>query len=158
MSFVPVPHSRQKRALAKRWKQPTGSGFSEHQRRGNLKQSYTVAKNTIESRHRCVPASCESGLSKLAAIVAEPKLMTANQVTAEQLSDVVRRPELPGPRIVAIHVLGYPSHPMGRRDVEAKALELLSPVFGTTGARPFISKCGYADRLVKAAELHQSLP
>ena len=36
------------------------------------------------------------------------------------------------------HVLGYPTHPMGRADVEAKALELMSPSLGAERARAVI--------------------
>lgn len=36
------------------------------------------------------------------------------------------------------HVLGYPTHPMGRADVEAKALELMTPALGEDRARAVV--------------------
>lgn len=37
------------------------------------------------------------------------------------------------------HVLGYPTHPMGRADVEAKALDLMSPGLGAARAKAVVS-------------------
>lgn len=37
------------------------------------------------------------------------------------------------------HVLGYPTHPMGRADVEAKALDLMSPALGAARARAVVA-------------------
>jgi 2-methylcitrate dehydratase PrpD len=36
------------------------------------------------------------------------------------------------------HVLGYPTHPMGKTDVEAKALDLMTPFLGAARAQAVI--------------------
>jgi 2-methylcitrate dehydratase PrpD len=51
------------------------------------------------------------------------------------------------------YVLGYPSHPMKRPDVEAKALELMVPVLGKSRAGKVIETSRTIDRMPKAGAL-----
>lgn len=51
------------------------------------------------------------------------------------------------------HVPGYPSHPMGRDEVEAKAQELMGPALGAGRARAVILRCRDLDTLKTAGEL-----
>ena len=50
-------------------------------------------------------------------------------------------------------VLGYPSHPMSRTDVEAKALELMSPQLGASRSREVVKQAGDVDALKSARRL-----
>lgn len=50
-------------------------------------------------------------------------------------------------------VAGYPSHPMARDDVEAKARELLAPHLGTRRADAVIATCAELDRLDRVDDL-----
>ena len=50
-------------------------------------------------------------------------------------------------------VLGYPSHPMGRTDVEAKALELMAPHLGASRSREVVKQAGDVDALKSARRL-----
>ena len=51
------------------------------------------------------------------------------------------------------YVPGYPSHPMGRSDVEAKAEELMAPELGVRRARAVIDACLAIERLKSAGDL-----
>jgi 2-methylcitrate dehydratase PrpD len=51
------------------------------------------------------------------------------------------------------YVKGYPSHPMERGDVEAKALELMSPVLGSARAKSVVSACNAIDTMKNAGDL-----
>ena len=45
------------------------------------------------------------------------------------------------------YVLGYPSHPFGKADVEAKALELMAPRLGERRAKDVVAQCWALDSL-----------
>jgi 2-methylcitrate dehydratase PrpD len=45
------------------------------------------------------------------------------------------------------HVVGFPSHPMSREDVEAKALGLMAPKLGTAGAKAVVRQVADLERL-----------
>ena len=51
------------------------------------------------------------------------------------------------------YVPGYPSHPMSRSDVEAKAEELMAPELGVRRARAVIDACRAMERLKAAGDL-----
>lgn len=51
------------------------------------------------------------------------------------------------------HVVGFPSHPMGRADVEAKAIELMAPGLGATRARQVVERVGALDDMKDASAL-----
>lgn len=51
------------------------------------------------------------------------------------------------------YVLGFPSHPMGKADVEAKALELMAPCLGDARARDVIAQIDTIDTMPKAGAL-----
>ena len=51
------------------------------------------------------------------------------------------------------YVLGYPSHPMGRADVEAKAGELMTPRLGAARAREVIARCREIENLKAGGDL-----
>lgn len=51
------------------------------------------------------------------------------------------------------HVRGFPSHPMSRKDVEAKALELMSPHLGEGRAGEVVAAVGEIDRMDRAGDL-----
>lgn len=51
------------------------------------------------------------------------------------------------------YVLGYPSHPMARADVEAKALDLMAPRLGSRRAREAIARCREIETVRSGAEL-----
>ncbi len=51
------------------------------------------------------------------------------------------------------YVVGFPSHPMSRQDVEEKALELMTPRLGAQRARDVAAACWSLDRLPSAASL-----
>ena len=44
------------------------------------------------------------------------------------------------------HVLGFPSHPMGADDVEAKALDLVVPHLGARRAEALVEACRHPER------------
>jgi 2-methylcitrate dehydratase PrpD len=50
-------------------------------------------------------------------------------------------------------VAGYPTHPMGRQDVEAKARALLAPHLGARRADEAIAACAHLDRLDRVDDL-----
>jgi 2-methylcitrate dehydratase PrpD len=51
------------------------------------------------------------------------------------------------------HVAGYPTHPLLREQVEAKALDLLAPRLGPGRAREVVDACRHLDHLADAGEL-----
>jgi 2-methylcitrate dehydratase PrpD len=51
------------------------------------------------------------------------------------------------------YVVGFPSHPMTREDVESKALELMSPRLGTARARQVVERVRDLERMPQAREL-----
>lgn len=51
------------------------------------------------------------------------------------------------------YVLGFPSHPMSRADVEAKALELMTPRLGAGRARAVVARVAAIDTMTDAGEL-----
>lgn len=51
------------------------------------------------------------------------------------------------------YVLGYPSHPMTRTDVEAKATELMAPTLGAARTREVIARCGAIESLKSGGDL-----
>jgi 2-methylcitrate dehydratase PrpD len=51
------------------------------------------------------------------------------------------------------HVLGYPTHPMSRADVEAKAGALMAPALGAERSRAVIAACADLDALPEARRL-----
>lgn len=51
------------------------------------------------------------------------------------------------------HVLGFPSHPMGKADVVAKALELMTPVLGEAHAQAVVDAVDGLEDLPRAATL-----
>lgn len=51
------------------------------------------------------------------------------------------------------YVLGFPSHPMSRAHVEAKALELMAPRLGASRARAVIARVSAIDTMTDAGEL-----
>jgi 2-methylcitrate dehydratase PrpD len=51
------------------------------------------------------------------------------------------------------YVVGFPSHPMSRAEVEAKALELMSPSLGSLRARQVVDRVRSLDTLVLARDL-----
>jgi 2-methylcitrate dehydratase PrpD len=51
------------------------------------------------------------------------------------------------------HVVGFPSHPMSREEVEAKALELMSPKLGVERARAVVKQVANIDTLQRGSEL-----
>jgi 2-methylcitrate dehydratase PrpD len=51
------------------------------------------------------------------------------------------------------HVAGYPSHPMGRAEIEAKALGLLAPHLGEPRAGEVVRACRALDTTARAGDL-----
>jgi len=51
------------------------------------------------------------------------------------------------------YVVGFPSHPMSRADVEAKATELMGPALGASRARQVVERVRSMDSLKKGGEL-----
>lgn len=51
------------------------------------------------------------------------------------------------------HVLGFPSHPMGRADVEAKAMELMAPALGAERAQKVVGAVRDLEELPDARQL-----
>jgi 2-methylcitrate dehydratase PrpD len=51
------------------------------------------------------------------------------------------------------YVVGFPSHPMTRQDVEDKALELMSPRLGSARARQVVERVRTIDKLARASDL-----
>lgn len=51
------------------------------------------------------------------------------------------------------YVLGYPSHPMSRADVEAKAADLMTPSLGAARARAVIARCREFETMKNAGDL-----
>jgi 2-methylcitrate dehydratase PrpD len=51
------------------------------------------------------------------------------------------------------YVVGFPSHPMSRAEVEAKALELMSPSLGATRAKQVVERVGALETMRNASEL-----
>jgi 2-methylcitrate dehydratase PrpD len=51
------------------------------------------------------------------------------------------------------YVVGFPSHPMSRAEVESKALELMSPRLGATRAKQVVDRVRELDRVPQAREL-----
>jgi 2-methylcitrate dehydratase PrpD len=51
------------------------------------------------------------------------------------------------------YVVGFPSHPMSRAEVEAKALELMSPSLGSSRAKQVVDRVGSLESMRNAAEL-----
>ncbi len=51
------------------------------------------------------------------------------------------------------YVVGFPSHPMSRAEVESKALELMSPRLGAARARQVVERVRELDRVPQACEL-----
>jgi len=51
------------------------------------------------------------------------------------------------------HVVGFPSHPMDRPQVEEKAMGLMAPALGAARARDVIEKVGELESLERAADL-----
>ena len=51
------------------------------------------------------------------------------------------------------YVLGYPSHPMARADVEAKATELMAPALGAARVRTVIARCREIETLKSGGDL-----
>jgi 2-methylcitrate dehydratase PrpD len=51
------------------------------------------------------------------------------------------------------YVVGFPSHPMSRAEVEAKALDLMSPRLGAGRARQVVDRVRELDRVPQAREL-----
>ena len=50
-------------------------------------------------------------------------------------------------------MLGFPSHPMERADVDAKALDLMAPHLGDPRAREIIEAVGALDQLKSVGDL-----
>lgn len=51
------------------------------------------------------------------------------------------------------YVVGFPSHPMSREEVESKALELMSPRLGAARAKQVVERVRTLEQLQKASEL-----
>ncbi|HEX5007567.1 MAG TPA: MmgE/PrpD family protein [Hyphomonadaceae bacterium] len=51
------------------------------------------------------------------------------------------------------YVVGFPSHPMSRAEVEAKAMELMSPSLGSARARQVVDRVGALETMRNAADL-----
>jgi 2-methylcitrate dehydratase PrpD len=51
------------------------------------------------------------------------------------------------------YVVGFPSHPMSRAEVEAKALELMSPSLGASRAKQVVERVGSLEAMRNAADL-----
>jgi 2-methylcitrate dehydratase PrpD len=51
------------------------------------------------------------------------------------------------------HVVGFPSHPMNRAQVEAKALDLMTPVLGAARGQEIVARVGELEAEPRAADL-----
>ena len=51
------------------------------------------------------------------------------------------------------YVVGFPSHPMSREDVESKALELMSPRLGAARARQVVERVRSLEQLQQGGDL-----
>jgi 2-methylcitrate dehydratase PrpD len=51
------------------------------------------------------------------------------------------------------YVVGFPSHPMSRKEVEEKAMELMAPRLGNSRARQVVERVRTLERMKNGGEL-----
>jgi 2-methylcitrate dehydratase PrpD len=86
-------------------------------------------------------------LMQIVDVVHDPRQESPpGQDRAESARVIVEQTSGPRREIFVPYVVGYPSHPMSKADVESKALELMSPRLGAPRARQVVAACWGLDR------------
>ena len=117
----------------------------------------STASSTSSRRSRCERMATDAKVKALmerVTIVHDPaQEAPRGQPRTESARVIVVENSGKKHEIYVPYVVGFPSHPMSREDVEAKALELMSPRLGAARARQVVERVRSLEQLQQGGDL-----